>query len=126
MPVYNATSPVLSCALGEKVSVWSVETPAVGVTGAGSIPVALTPLQGRQGFSVSGVFAGDPGGAQIDVQGTSNNSSDTNWSLIGTVTTYDPVNFTWNFFSTSTPPFVRLYMRNRINAVAVGAIISRY
>ena len=126
MPPYIVGGPVNSCALGEKVPVWSMEMPAVGVTGAGSVAVAIVPLQGRHGFSVNGVFAGDPQGMQIDVQGTANNSSDTNWDVIGTITQYDPTNFTFYANIDTELPFVRLYMHNRGASVNVGAIITRY
>lgn len=126
MPPYVVGGKVTSCALGESVSVWSVETPPVGVTGAGSIAVALTPLQGRHGFSVNGVFMADPQGMQIDVQGTARNSSDTNWDVIGTITQYDPTNFTFYANIDTELPFVRLYMHNRGAAVNVGALITRY
>lgn len=127
MSVYNATDPVTSCALGEDVLVWNMETPAVGVTGAASKPVALAPLQGRHGFSVNGAFMGDPMGFQIDVQSSAFNS-DTAYDLVpnGTITTSDPYNFSFSFYSPDTPTFVRLYMRNRGTAVNVVAHVTRY
>lgn len=126
MPPYIVGGPVNSCALGESVPAWSMEIPAVGVTGAGSVAVALVPLQGRHGFSVNGTFAGDPQGMQIDIEGTANNSSDTNWAILNSITQYDPTNFTFYANIDTELPFVRLYMRNRGAAVAVGALITRY
>lgn len=127
MPAYSTNPPVLSCALGERVVVWMAENPTPSGATAASREVALTPLQGRHGFTVAGYFSGDPGMFQFDVQ-VANIDQDSAYSACtnGTRTSADPTNFGFFFHSDDQAPFVRLYMRTLTNSVNVTASVSRY
>ena len=119
--------PILSCALGDHVPMWSSESPTPGGATAASRQIALVPLQGRAGFDVTGTFAGDPGMFQIDVQ-VAGADADNMYQLCapnGTITTVNPTNFSFYFYSPNMARFVRLYMRNQTNAVNVTAFLNR-
>ena len=118
--------PILACGLGDHVPMWQMESPTPGGATAASRQVALVPLQGRAGFDVTGTFAGDPGMFQIDVQ-VAGMDADNMYQLCtgGTITTVNPTNFSFYFYSPDVARFVRLYLRNQTNAVNVSAYINR-
>jgi hypothetical protein len=129
-PVYNQGHAV-ELDVGNQIKVWDAETPTPGngTTAASEQLIFASWPNGQAGtpFHAQGVFSGNPGVFEIDVQ-VSDDDVDTHYQTASNavITSVDSTNFTWHYDGTNVSTrYSRLLMRARANSVNITAWIGR-